>query len=123
MARNLLFPSCAEFKWIAATDGRRRSHRTTVPRADEGQGWPHPLAIALLRDAQGSIELRQLRPDKALIKRAAGDRPPNGGKPIRDPVTREIIGYEDRADHARPRPEAAHHAARGLNLQTPLNPH
>jgi hypothetical protein len=64
------------------------------PEPTRAKDGPTPLAIALLRDAQGSIELRQLRPDKALIKRALVTGRMNGGKPIRDPVTREIIGYE-----------------------------
>ena len=64
------------------------------PEPTRAKDGPTPLAIALLRDAQGAIELRQLAPDKALIKRALVTGRMNGGKPIRDPVTREIIGYE-----------------------------
>src|SRR6476469_11141786 len=95
MARNLLFSSCTEFEWIAAT--RMEDDEVIAllfPEPTRAKDGPIPLAIALLRDAQGSIELRQLRPDKALIKRALVTGRMNGGKPIRDPVTREIIGYE-----------------------------
>ena len=64
------------------------------PEPTRAKDGPIPMAIALLRDAQGLMELRQLRPDKALIKRALLTGRMNGGKPIRDPVTREIMGYE-----------------------------
>ena len=64
------------------------------PEPTRAKDGPTPLAIALMRDAQGSIELRQLRPDRALIQRALVTGRMNGGTPIRDPITREIIGYE-----------------------------
>ena len=53
-----------------------------------------PVVTALLRDAQGMMELRNLRPDKALIRAARLDGRLNSGKPILDPHTREVIGYE-----------------------------
>lgn len=53
-----------------------------------------PLVTALLRDAQGMMELRNLRPDKALIRAARLAGRLNSGKPILDPHTREVIGYE-----------------------------
>jgi hypothetical protein len=64
------------------------------PEPTRAKDGPTPLAMALVRDAQGLMELRQLRPDKALIRRARMTGRMNGGKPIRDPVTREIMGYE-----------------------------
>jgi hypothetical protein len=64
------------------------------PEPTRAKDGPTSLAIALLRDAQGLMELRQLRPDKSLILRARVTGRMNSGKPIRDPVTREIMGYE-----------------------------
>jgi len=55
---------------------------------------PALLVTALLRDAQGMMELRHLRPDKNLIRRARVAGRFNSGKPIFDPQTREVIGYE-----------------------------
>lgn len=52
------------------------------------------LVTALVRDAQGLMELHRLRPDKALIRKARVAGRFNCGKPILDPATREIIGYE-----------------------------
>ena len=52
-----------------------------------------PVVTALLRDAQGMMELRNLRPDKALIRAARLAGRLNSGKPILDPHTREVIGY------------------------------
>jgi hypothetical protein len=40
------------------------------------------------------MELHNLRPDVALIKRARVTGRVNCGKPIVDPVTREVMGYE-----------------------------
>lgn len=53
-----------------------------------------PLVTALLRDAQGLMELRHLRPDKALLRSARLAGRVNSGKPIIDPNTREVIGWE-----------------------------
>jgi hypothetical protein len=53
-----------------------------------------PLVTALLRDAQGLMELRHLRPDKALLRRARVAGRLNCGTPIIDPQSREVIGYE-----------------------------
>jgi len=53
-----------------------------------------PMVTALLRDAQGWIELRRMAPDPALLRRARVAGRMNDGKPIVDPETREIIGYE-----------------------------
>jgi hypothetical protein len=63
---------------------------------DPGQAvdGPSPLVTALVRDAQGLIELRALRADKSLLRRARLAGRFNCGKPILDPLTREVIGYE-----------------------------
>jgi hypothetical protein len=55
---------------------------------------PTPLVTALLRDAEGLMELRHLRPDKALLRMARLAGRFNCGTPIVDPLTREVIGYE-----------------------------
>jgi len=49
---------------------------------------------ALLRDAQGIMELRRLRPDTSLLRKARLAGRLNCGKPILDPRTREVIGCE-----------------------------
>ena len=53
-----------------------------------------PVVTALLRDAEGTMELRSLRPDNALLRAARLAGRLNSGKPIIDPHTREVIGYE-----------------------------
>jgi hypothetical protein len=52
------------------------------------------VVTALLRDEQGTMEVRRLRPDKALLRAARLAGRLNSGKPIVDPQTREVIGYE-----------------------------
>lgn len=49
---------------------------------------------ALVRDAQGTIELRRMRPDPNLFRTAKLAGRFNCGKPIVDPQTREVIGCE-----------------------------
>ena len=92
VARNLLLSS-------AMLDASARMNDEEViallfPEPTRAKDGPTPMAIAIVRDAQGLMELRQMRPDKALIRRALLTGRMNGGKPIRDPVTREIMGYE-----------------------------
>lgn len=53
-----------------------------------------PLVTALMRDAQGFIELRSLCPDATLLRAARVTGRMKSGKPIVDPHTREVIGYE-----------------------------
>lgn len=53
-----------------------------------------PMVTALLRDADGLVEVRRLRPDTSLLKRARMAGRLNCGKPIVDPRTREVIGCE-----------------------------
>ena len=55
---------------------------------------PSPFVTALMRGPEGLIELRRLRPDKALLRAARLAGRMNSGKPIVDPHTREVIGYE-----------------------------
>jgi hypothetical protein len=52
------------------------------------------LVTALMRDAQGIMELRKLRPDSTLLRAARIAGRMKSGKPIVDPHTREVIGYE-----------------------------
>lgn len=55
---------------------------------------PASLVTALVRDAQGLMELHSLHADKSLLRRARLAGRFNCGKPIVDPLTREVIGYE-----------------------------
>jgi hypothetical protein len=52
------------------------------------------LVTALLRDAEGLMQLRRVEPSPALLRRARLSGRLDSGKPIIDPVTREVIGYE-----------------------------
>jgi hypothetical protein len=64
------------------------------PALGSGSDGPASLVTALLRDAEGLMELRHLRPDKALLREARVAGRLNTGTPIIDPLTREVIGYE-----------------------------
>jgi hypothetical protein len=55
---------------------------------------PVQAVLAVVRDEQGFIEIKSLRPDVSLIKRARVTGRVNCGTPILDPVTREVMGYE-----------------------------
>ena len=57
-------------------------------------GGAVPFVTALLRDAEGLMELRSRAPDASLLRRARVAGRMNRGKPIVDPVTREVIGCE-----------------------------
>ena len=50
--------------------------------------------LALVRDEKCLMELKSIRPDVALIKRARLTGRVNCGTPILDPITREVMGYE-----------------------------
>ncbi len=50
--------------------------------------------LAVVRDEHGLMEIKNLRPDVALIRRARLTGRVNCGTPILDPVTREVMGYE-----------------------------
>ena len=64
------------------------------PEPSQPHAGATPLVTALVRDAEGLVELRRLRPDQALIRMARVAGRFNCGKPILDPSTREVIGYE-----------------------------
>lgn len=57
-------------------------------------GGPTPLVTAFVQDPQGGLALRNLVPDRNLLRRARVAGRYNNGTPILDPRTREIIGYE-----------------------------
>jgi hypothetical protein len=63
---------------------------------DPGQALEGPasLVTALVRDAEGLIELRSMQPDRSLLGKVRLAGRFNCGKPIVDPHTREVIGYE-----------------------------
>jgi hypothetical protein len=52
------------------------------------------LVTALMRDSQGAMEVRELKPDKDMMRMAQMTGRFNIGKPIVDPATKEVIGYE-----------------------------
>jgi hypothetical protein len=62
-----------------------------TPKVADGS---EPMVTALLRDAQGLMELRRVKPDRGLLRHARIAGRFNCGIPIVDPETREIIGYE-----------------------------
>jgi hypothetical protein len=64
------------------------------PAPNTGTDGLTPLVTALVRDDDGVMELRHLRPDKVLLRKARVAGRLNCGTPIIDPVTREVIGYE-----------------------------
>ena len=63
---------------------------------DPGQSRDDPTqsVTALVRDAEGPVELRSLVADTGIMRSARLAGRFNCGKPIVDPVTREVIGYE-----------------------------
>jgi len=61
-----------------------------TPSADDSPSQ----VTAVLRDAEGAMEVRRVKPDRSLVNRAMLTGRFNSGKPIVDPTTREIIGYE-----------------------------
>jgi len=64
------------------------------PEPNQPTDGSTPLVTALLRDAEGTMEVRRLRPDLSLLRKALVAGRFNCGKPIVDPSTREVIGYE-----------------------------
>lgn len=64
------------------------------PEPAQSEGDATPQVTAVLRDAQGAMEVRRVAPDRSLMSRAMLTGRFNSGKPIVDPMTREIIGYE-----------------------------
>ena len=64
------------------------------PDPGQAREGPSQLVTAVVRDAQGLMELRSMKPDKLLLSEARLAGRFNCGKPIVDPLTREVIGYE-----------------------------
>jgi hypothetical protein len=64
------------------------------PAPAEAAGEAASQVTALVRDAQGAMEVRRLKPDRSLMGRAMLTGRFNSGKPIIDPQTKEVIGYE-----------------------------
>ena len=64
------------------------------PEKPSPQGAAAPLVTALLRDAQGLMQLRSLVPDPSLLRQARVAGRMNRGTQILDPATREVIGCE-----------------------------
>lgn len=64
------------------------------PEPAQSQDDSAGQVTAVLRDADGAMEVRRLKPDRGLLSRARLTGRFNSGKPIVDPLTREIIGYE-----------------------------
>jgi hypothetical protein len=64
------------------------------PASSSSADGSTPLVTALLRDSDGLMELRHLRPDTALLRKARVAGRINCGTPIIDPQSREVIGYE-----------------------------
>jgi hypothetical protein len=64
------------------------------PEPNRAKDGAVQAVLALLRDEQGAMEVKNIRPDVALIKRARLTGRMNCGTPILDPVTREVMGYE-----------------------------
>jgi len=64
------------------------------PAPTEPAGEAASQVTAVVRDAAGAMEVRRLKPDRSLMSRAMLTGRFNSGKPIIDPQTREVIGYE-----------------------------
>jgi len=64
------------------------------PEQSPATGAVVPFVTALLRDAEGLLQLRRVEPSPALLRRARLAGRLDSGKPIIDPVTREVIGCE-----------------------------
>lgn len=64
------------------------------PESAQAAEGAAPTVTALLRNHQGLMELRNLKPDRKLLSKALFAGRFNCGTPILDPETREVIGYE-----------------------------
>lgn len=51
-------------------------------------------ATVILRDAQGNVSMKQMPAHEGLAQRASDTDRFRRGKPIIDPVSREVVGYE-----------------------------
>jgi hypothetical protein len=65
-----------------------------LPEQTAHRDSPNSQVTAITRDAEGTMEVRQLRLDRQLMRRARVAGRFNTGKPILDPFTREVVGYE-----------------------------
>ena len=86
----------SDYAWPSAQVTRMKSEVIALLFPDPGQAreGPAQLVTAVMRDAQGLMELRDMKPDKSLFSEALLTGRFNCGKPIVDPLTREVIGYE-----------------------------
>lgn len=66
---------------------------STDDRSGKGRGKPG-TAQMLLRDADGSMRLQDVSPDSVMGRHAMSTGCFRRSKPILDPVTREVMGYE-----------------------------
>lgn len=64
------------------------------PEPAQSAGESADQVTAVMRDAQGVMEVRRIKPDRSLMSRAMLTGRFKSGKPIVDPTTREVIGYE-----------------------------
>jgi hypothetical protein len=60
----------------------------------EGEQRAERAATALVRNADGQMSLQNVNPDSAFGRRAMRTGYFRRGKPIIDPVSRQMIGYE-----------------------------
>jgi hypothetical protein len=51
-------------------------------------------ATVILRDSHGNVSMKQMAATSRLVQRAADADRFRRGKPIVDPISREIVGYE-----------------------------
>ena len=51
-------------------------------------------ATVILRDSQGNVTMKQMPAQDGLTQRVANTDRFRRGKPIVDPVSREVVGYE-----------------------------
>lgn len=64
------------------------------PEPGQSEPGASSQVTAIVRSPEGPMEIRQLRPDRSLLGLARLTGRFNCGKPIVDPVTREVVGYE-----------------------------
>ena len=51
-------------------------------------------ATVILRDTKGKVTMKQMTAHEGLVQRAANTDRFRRGKPIIDPTSREVVGYE-----------------------------
>jgi hypothetical protein len=59
-----------------------------------GSGRMQRMATLLIRSADGQMSLRTVSADSALGRKAMSTGCFRNGKPIVDPITRQLLGYE-----------------------------